>query len=116
MMTYAALAGLAFVGMATGQRWLIWLVLGHDVIHALQDSPLLAKLNLHIDHEYRATLNSLVNLVQRLVFSITGPLVGLLVDKRGLSTGLLATGALCSVMAFIAIARLHTLGTLRVAR
>ena len=113
MVSYALLAGAVCIAMASGQLWLAWLVLGHDVVQALQGQPLTAKLNVHISHEYRATMNSLVNLVQRLAFSVAGPLVGLLVDRHGLSAGFLATGAVCSVMAFVAIARLHTFGTLR---
>ncbi len=112
MMTYAALAGLTFVAMATYQIWLIWLVLAHDVVQALQGQPLVAKLNVHMAHEFRATMNSLVNLVQRLVFAVAGPVVGLIADKAGLGWGFLVTGVMCSVMAFLAIAKLHTLHTL----
>jgi len=111
MLTYASLAGLVYLAMATRQLWLVWLVLGHDIVQALQSQPITAKLNAHIQHEFRATMNSLVNLVQRLVYSLAGPLVGLLVDKAGLSVGFLLTGVVCSATAFIALARLHKLNT-----
>jgi MFS family permease len=111
MIIYASLAGLVYVGMATGQLWLVWVVLGHDVVQALQGQPITAQLNAHIHHEYRATMNSLVNLVQRLVYSFAGPLVGWLVDMTNLRIGFLATGCICSFVAFVAIARLRTLKT-----
>jgi MFS family permease len=104
---YAFLAGAVYVGMATGQVWLVWIVLGHDVVQALSGQPLTGRLNAHMHHEFRATMNSLVNLVQRLVFSLAGPLVGLLADKAGLSTALAVTGATCSAVAFVALARLR---------
>lgn len=113
MVVYAALAGLVYLAMATGQIWLVWVVLGHDMVQALHRQPLTAQLNVHIDHEYRATMNSLVNLVQRLVFTVAGPLVGLLVDRAGLATGFVVTGLTCSTIAFVALARLHRLKTFR---
>ncbi|MDB5184983.1 MAG: major facilitator transporter [Candidatus Saccharibacteria bacterium] len=116
MLVYASLAGLVYLAMATGQLWLIWLVLGHDVVQALHAQPLTSQLNLHIDHEFRATMNSLVNLIERLVYSLAGPLVGWLVDRRGLATGFVVTGLVCSITAFVAIARLHRLKTFEIRR
>ncbi len=114
MVVYASLAGLVYLAMASGQMWLIWAVLGHDAIQALQSQPIAHELNARIHHEFRATLNSLVNLVQRLVYSLAGPLVGLLVDKRGLAVGFVTTGVVCSTVAFVAIARLHKLKTFKI--
>jgi MFS family permease len=111
MIVYAFLAGLVYIGMATGQLWLVWVVLGHDVVQALQGQPITAQLNAHIHHEYRATMNSLVNLVQRLVYALAGPLVGWLIDATNLHVGFLVTGCLCSFVAFVAIARLRRLKT-----
>jgi hypothetical protein len=111
MWSYAALAGLVYLTMATGQLWLIWTVLGHDVVQTLQSQPITAKLNEHFDHEFRATMNSLVNLVQRLLYSLAGPLVGLLVDKHGLAVGFVATGLTSSLVACLALNRLHRLKT-----
>lgn len=111
MLVYTSLAVLVYLGMATGQLWLVWVVLGHDVVQALQSQPIALQLNKHMTHEYRATLNSLVNLVQRLLFTVAGPLVGLLADRAGLGAAFAVTGVLCGVLAFVAIARLHTLKT-----
>lgn len=113
LVIYALLAGLVYVAMATRQPWLLWAVLGHDIVQALQSQPVTAKLNEHMSHENRATMNSAVNLVQRLVYSLAGPLVGMVVDAAGLSTGLLLTGIAASGLALIALARLHRLGTFR---
>jgi MFS family permease len=116
MIAYALLALLVYLAMASGQLWLIWMVLGLDMVQALHAEPLTDQLNIHISHEFRATLNSLVNLVSRLVFAIAGPLVGLLADKAGLSIAFLVTGVTCSVVAFAAIARLRTLKTFQTKR
>ncbi len=113
MVVYSALAGLVYLAMASGQLWLVWAILGHDVVQALSGQPIVAKLNDHIEHEFRATMNSLVNLVQRLTYSLAGPFVGLLVDKRGLPTGFAVTGLTCSAIAFVALARLHKLKTFK---
>jgi len=77
----------------------------------LPDDRITARLNAYIEHEYRATINSVINLVQRLVFMLAGPLVGLVVDRSGLKIGLVSTGLVCSTLAFVALARLHRLRT-----
>lgn len=111
MIVYAALAGLVYAAMATGQLWLAWMVLGHDVVQALQSQPITSKLNQHIDHVNRATMNSAINLIQRLTYSVGGPAVGFAIDKFGLHIGLLLTGVVCSAIAFVALVRLHKLKT-----
>ena len=113
MAVYALLAGVVYAAMATRQLWLLWAVLGHDIVQALQSQPVTAKLNEHMSHEHRATMNSAVNLVQRLAYSLSGPLVGVAVDKAGLSAGLLLTGLAVTGLAFTALVRLHRLGTFR---
>ena len=113
MIVYASLAGLVYLAMASRQIWLIWLVLGHDVDQALHGQPITAQLNVHIEHEFRATLNSLANVVKRLLFAISGPMVGFAIDKLGLSYGLIITGIICSSVAFIALAKLHKLQTFK---
>ena len=110
MLAYALLAGLVYAAMATRQLWLAWAVLGHDIVQALQSQPITAKLNEHMSREHRATMNSAVNLIQRLAYSLAGPLVGAIVDGAGLSRGLLITGAVSSGLALLALARLHRLG------
>jgi MFS family permease len=111
MVVYVSLAGLAYLFMASGQLWLIWAVLGHDIVQALQGQPITAELNKHMDHEFRATLNSLVNLAQRMLYSGAGPLLGLLVDKTDLATGFVVTGVVASAVASVALLRLHQLKT-----
>jgi hypothetical protein len=114
MLGYAVLAVLAYAGMASGQWWLLVLVLGHDIVHALQGPTLLQRLNDHMPNgNHRATLNSAISLSQRLAYTIAGPIVGLATDLGGLSTGLLFTGTLCGGVAFFALARLHRLRTFR---
>ena len=46
-------------------------------------------LNTRITGSYRATLNSLISLVSRAIFIVTGPLLGLAVDWWGVKTALL---------------------------
>lgn len=116
LLTYTLLAGLVYAAMATGNVWLLWAVLGHDAVQALQSQPVTARLNQHMHHEYRATLNSLVNLVQRLAYALAGPLAGLAVDRLGLSAGLLVAGLACSIVSLVALARLHVLGFLHPTR
>ena len=111
MYFYALLAGATYIAMASGQLWLIALVLGHDIVQALQSQPLTNRLNEHINPDHRATMNSVANLIQRLVFTIAGPLVGLLIDREGLHAGFIVTGLACSSCAFVAITRLHSLKT-----
>jgi len=111
MFVYASLAGLVYLAMATQQLWLMWAVLGHDVVQALHSQPITAKLNEHMEHEYRATMNSLLNLVQRLAYSVSGPVVGLMADKVSLAAAFVATGLTCSLTAFWALHRLRRLRT-----
>ena len=108
---YALTAGLVYAAMASGQVWLIWVILGHDAIQALHEPPLTRRLNHHISAEVRATLNSVANLMQRLVFAVCGPLVGLLVDQAGLSTGFVAIGTVTGTFSLVAVARLNQLKT-----
>lgn len=111
MWVYAALAGGVYLAMATGSVWLVVMVLGHDVVQALSRQPVTAKLNEHFVHEYRATMNSLVNLAQRLLFAVAGPGVGWLADRYGLSTSFAVTGLVFGATAFVALARLKRYGT-----
>ena len=108
---YAALAGLVCAGMATGQLWLVWVVLGHDVIQALYPQPVVKALNQQIDSEHRATMNSAVNVVKRLGTTISGPLVGLLVGWVGLDVALLVVGVVASGLSFLALLRLRAFKT-----
>lgn len=113
MVAYALLAGFVYFAMASRQIWLVWAVLGHDVVQALQSQPITSQLNEHMAHRHRATLNSLVNLVQRLFYTVAGPLAGLLVDRTGFSIALVLTGTIMTLLALAALVRLHQLGTFR---
>lgn len=109
MAVYAALPGLVFLAMASGQLWLMWAVLGHDIVQALHRQPVTRLLNRHI-HLHRATMNSVVSLVQRLCYTVVGPLIGLVVDTAGLTAGLTVLGLVSSAAAFYSLIRLNRLG------
>lgn len=113
MVAYAFLAGMVYVAMASRQVWLVWAVLGHDTVQALQGQPITAALNTHIPHRYRATLNSMVNLIGRLFYTVAGPLVGMLIDRTNLSTAFIVTGIATTSLALLALSRLQRLGTFR---
>ena len=108
---FAVIVGVTYLGMATGTIWLVWVVLGHDVVQALQEQPIMARLNHFIPDEHRAALNSAVNLSNRLSYSVIGPLAGLLVTLVGLQTTFVVLGLSCSNLALLAIWRLRRLGT-----
>ncbi len=109
---FALTAGLVYIAMSSGHLWLIWAVLGHDTIQALHGAPLAHRLNELIEPELRATLNSVATLMQRLLSTILGPLVGLLVDQAGLHTGLLAIGLVAIIAASGALFKVVRLGAL----
>lgn len=105
MQFYSALVIIAYLGMATKDIWLIWTVLAVDVVEALQGPPIVEKINSFVEEKYRATMNSIVSLAQRLVYVIAGPLLGLTVDKVGLRDGLVVAGLACSLFSVLAIGR-----------
>lgn len=107
-----ALTGLTYLGMATQQIWLIWIVLGHDAVQALGSSPLVRRLNDHLDEAHRAAMNGVANLVQRLAYTIVGPLAGLAVDKLGLQAGLVILGLTSITISAAALLRLNSLKAL----
>ena len=111
MVSYAFMAGLVSLAMATQQIWLVWTVLGHDIIQALSGQPITSLLNNHFEHEFRATMNSVVNLVRRFIFTFSGPLIGFAADKFGLSTGFVILGIVSTSVTLIAIFNLHKLKT-----
>lgn len=110
MVGYALLAATTYFAMASGHWWLLWLVLGHDTIQALASQPIVAKLNEHIAHDYRATMNSLVNLIQRLLYAVTGPLLGSLVD-HSITRGFVIAGIISGFASMVAVLRLRQLRT-----
>jgi MFS family permease len=104
-----ALAGLGLAAMATGNVWLVGFVFGHDVIQALSESPITARLQRYIPPEHRAALNSAVNLVTRLGFSLAGLSVGWLVSHVGLGDTFAVFGLASTVVAALALLRLRQL-------
>lgn len=103
---FAGLVAFSYVGMATQQLWLVWLVLGHDIVEALQKQPIIKKINTYISSQYRATLNSAIDMARRSVYIVLGPLMGLIIDKGSLRLGLIAAGVVCSGVSFFAIFKL----------
>lgn len=105
----AAYTGLSMAGLA-GMASLSWfgapLMLGLDVVHALQGPAIMARLNSYMPSMQRATLNSVINMVQRLTSAIVGFGVGVLVDMAGLQIALLALCAACGGAAIYALGRL----------
>ncbi|HET9411424.1 MAG TPA: MFS transporter, partial [Candidatus Saccharimonadales bacterium] len=106
MSLYALLAVGGFFALASGAWWAVWLILGHDVVQALHGPTTIQRLNNHIDDEHRATLNSVVNLLQRCMYAIAGPAAGFAIDKTGLTNGLAIIGVACGAVATLAIVRL----------
>ncbi len=111
MALFVVLAGLPYLVMATGLPWLAFAVFGHDIVHALQASPLAERYNRHMSSRHRAMLNSVVSLQTRIVFAVLGPIAGLLVDVFGLQKGFLILGLTISPVAAIAYAKLARLGS-----
>ncbi len=112
MWSYIGLVAVAYVAMASAQPWLFWAILGFDVVQALHSQPILKKLNEFMVAEYRATLNSLSSLVNRVVFAVFGPLLGFVVDSQGLRVGLLSVacvGAFAAALALVRLKKLHAL-------
>jgi hypothetical protein len=73
--------------------------------------PLLAQaLQADAPAEDRATVLSLNTMLFRVVFTITGPLVGMLVERAGMTTALAVTGSVLTVVAlltFLGFRRAH---------
>jgi hypothetical protein len=113
MWTYVAMAGGGYLVMATGQWWLLPLLLMHDVVQSLHDDPIISRLNESMDARNRATLNSISQLFNRLAYAVGGPLAGLAVGWAGLRGGLLLVGLACSGMAAMAMLRLRHFGVFR---
>lgn len=104
--SYALIGTLSFFAMATGQWWLIMVIVGHDFVQVLHAPIVTEQVNAHFSPANRATLNSIMNLVRRFVFAIVGIVIGAVVDHSGLIVGLLSTGLLLSTLSLAAIWRL----------
>jgi hypothetical protein len=110
----AAYTWLSIVGLA-GMASLSWfgapLMLGLDMVHALQAPAIIARLNSYMPSMQRATLNSAVNMVQRIAFGLAGLTSGPIVDFVGLRAALIALCVGCGASALYALRGLTRLGT-----
>ncbi len=100
------------LGMALGSGW--WGVMfgfAIQVSRGLSMSLFYEALNRRVPGEFRATVNSLVSLGVRSIFIVTGPLLGMALDKQGMETtlfGLLAIFApLMGLVLVPLVVRIH---------
>ncbi len=91
----AALPLLGMLGMAFGAGW-IGVMCGFAVqlSRGMSMSLFYEALNKRVPGEFRATVNSLVSLAVRAVFIITGPLLGIAMDRQGITDTLLVLVAI----------------------
>jgi MFS family permease len=83
-----------FTGMALGQGWIgIVFGLAFMMNRGLHTVVFYDALNRRLAADFRATINSLVSLGVRAVFIVSGPVLGYLVDTRGMATTLLLLAA-----------------------
>lgn len=96
----ASLPVISFAGMglSAGLLGLCFGLLG-PVSRGLSMVVFYDALNKRVSGDFRATINSLVSLGTRGVFIITGPLLGYLIDSRGVNHSLLAL-AVCFIPLF----------------
>lgn len=87
--------GLAGMALAPGMIG-VYVALILPVSRGISSVILFDGLNKRLGAEFRATVNSLVNLGFRSVFIVTGPLLGMLVDARGVDYSLLVLAAVFS--------------------
>lgn len=92
-----------FIGMGTLGGW-IGLVFGLlcPISRGLSVVVFYDALNRRIDAEFRATMNSLVSLGTRALFIVSGPLLGLMIDSRGVNNSLLVL-AVIFIPAFLLV-------------
>lgn len=79
VLSLIALIAMAFAPLTIGIVVSLLMPLGRGLGYVV----LIDALNSRIDGVYRATLNSLISLVSRAVFIVTGPLLGLAIDYHG---------------------------------
>ena len=86
----AVLPVIGLLGMALGSGW-VGVLFGFaiQVSRGLSVTLFYEALNRRVPGDFRATVNSLVSLAVRAVFIITGPLLGLALDRYGISSTLL---------------------------
>ena len=95
-------------GMGLFGGWIgIGFTLGLIVCRGLTTVVFYDALNKRVSGDFRATINSLVSLGTRGLFIVTGPILGYLVDTRGVNTTLLM---LAAVMLPVVLTVLYNLG------
>ncbi len=89
----AALPAIGYFSMAFMSGWIVILLsAGFYISRAINQVVVTDAFNARIPSEFRATANSLTGFAFRLVFILTGPLVGYLTSRQGLSTTLVVLG------------------------
>jgi MFS family permease len=86
----ALLPIVGLLGMALGHGW-IGVLFGFaiQISRGLSMSLFYEALNRRVPGDFRATVNSLVSLAVRAIFIVTGPVLGLALDRYGMTTTLL---------------------------
>jgi MFS family permease len=91
----AVLPLLGLLGMAFGAGWLgVLFGFAIQLSRGLSMSLFYEALNRRVPGDFRATVNSLVSLGVRVVFIVTGPVLGYALDSQGMTATLLALVAL----------------------
>jgi MFS family permease len=94
LLAVALLPLLGLLGMALGAGWsgVLW-GLAIQVSRGVSMSLFYEALNRRVPGSFRATVNSLVSLGVRAIFIVTGPLLGLALDRLGMQATLLGLAA-----------------------
>jgi MFS family permease len=91
--TMAALPAIGYFSMALMDGWVVILLsAGFYLSRGINQVVLTDAFNARIPSEFRATANSLTGFAFRLVFIVTGPMIGYLTSWQGLSTTLMVLG------------------------
>lgn len=111
LIVLTALPVVAFLGMAGMPGWAaVACALMFPICRGVNSVILYDALNKRVDAAFRATINSVLNLVIRAVFIVTGPLLGLAVDRFGLSVTLFGLAVLaCAVLSVATVLLLGAL-------
>lgn len=111
MAVVAVMPALAFAGMVGFSGWAaIACALIIPISRGMNAVLLFDALNSRVDSAFRATINSLLNLVVRGVFIVAGPMLGLAMDNLGMdiTLSLLAASAL-PILGFVSFMLLRVL-------
>lgn len=103
MTAYALMSTTGLAGMASLSWFGAPLMLCLDVVHALQSPAIVGRLNSYMPGMQRATLNSVINMVQRTAFGATSAATGVIIDVAGLRAALIVVGVSCGAGALYAL-------------